>query len=144
MQTRRSAGVVFLSAIFLLVGVSLAVLIEYYPQMWGLQSGGFRQTFWLLVVAAMTFLSVSIVVAAHVLGRQSGGTGYTRQIADDMPSPVPSRSTGEQVQPSEQLKEHLHQHYGPFWRLRVRLLLVVGEPKQIAAIVPGLEKTPVA
>jgi len=125
---------------FVVVGVGLAMLIEYYPQVWGLQSGGFRQMFWLVVVAAMTFLSVSIVVAAHVLGRQSGEAGYTRQIADDTPSPVPSRSTGDHVQPLERVKEHLHQHYGPFWRLRVRLLLVVGEPKQIAAIVPGLEK----
>lgn len=36
------------------------------------------------------------------------------------------------------LKKHLRRRYGPFWRNKVRLLLVTGEPLQIAAIAPGL------
>jgi type VI secretion system protein ImpL len=36
------------------------------------------------------------------------------------------------------LKEHLRLHYGPFWRRRVRVLLVIGESRQVEAAVPGL------
>ncbi|OOG84769.1 type VI secretion protein VasK [Pseudomonas sp. A25(2017)] len=38
------------------------------------------------------------------------------------------------------LREHLRFQYGPLWRQKVRLLLIVGEPTQIAAIAPELEK----
>ena len=39
-----------------------------------------------------------------------------------------------------ELHAHLHQDYGFFWRRKVRLLLVVGEPEQIQAIAPGLTR----
>lgn len=35
-------------------------------------------------------------------------------------------------------KSRLRARYGPFWRHQVRVLLVVGESKQLAAMVPGL------
>ncbi len=37
-----------------------------------------------------------------------------------------------------ELSSHLYNHYGPFWRRKVRLLLVTGEPEQSDAIAPGL------
>ncbi|MBT9573393.1 MAG: type VI secretion protein VasK, partial [Pseudomonas umsongensis] len=37
------------------------------------------------------------------------------------------------------LKEHLHENHGFLWRRKIRLLLVVGEPAQIAAIAPNLK-----
>lgn len=37
-----------------------------------------------------------------------------------------------------ELKDHLRNRYGYFWRRKVRLLLVVGEPAQIEAIAPRL------
>ncbi|NAT57959.1 type VI secretion protein VasK [Pseudomonas syringae pv. actinidifoliorum] len=37
-----------------------------------------------------------------------------------------------------ELREHLRERYGLFWRRKVRLLLVVGEPAQIEAIAPTL------
>jgi len=37
-----------------------------------------------------------------------------------------------------ELREHLHDAYGFFWRRKVRLLLVIGEPTEIEAIAPTL------
>ncbi|MCP1446056.1 type VI secretion system protein ImpL [Pseudomonas sp. GGS8] len=37
-----------------------------------------------------------------------------------------------------ELRDHLREHYGLFWRRKIRLLLVVGEPAQIQAVAPGL------
>ncbi|NWB27837.1 type VI secretion protein VasK [Pseudomonas gingeri] len=37
-----------------------------------------------------------------------------------------------------ELVEHLRDRHGPFWRRKVRVLLVVGEPEQIEALAPGL------
>lgn len=39
-----------------------------------------------------------------------------------------------------ELRDHLRGRYGLFWRRKVRLLLVVGEPAQIEAIAPTLAK----
>ena len=39
---------------------------------------------------------------------------------------------------SREITAHLQRRYGPLWRYKVRLLLVTGEPAQIAAVAPGL------
>ena len=39
---------------------------------------------------------------------------------------------------AEDLSSHLRLQYGPLWRYKVRMLLVVGEAEQIEAIAPGL------
>ncbi|PKH18540.1 type VI secretion protein VasK [Enterobacterales bacterium CwR94] len=38
------------------------------------------------------------------------------------------------------LCKHLHTRYGPFWRYKVRLLLVVGEEDAVAALLPELSR----
>ena len=47
-------------------------------------------------------------------------------------------STQEQNASIYSLKKHLRRRYNLFWRYKVRLLLVCGEPAHIAAIAPGL------
>ncbi|WP_425469043.1 ImcF-related family protein, partial [Pseudomonas fluorescens] len=47
------------------------------------------------------------------------------------PEPPDTSKAGE-------LRDHLRTHYGFFWRRKVRLLLVVGEPAEIEAIAPTL------
>ncbi|WP_177410555.1 ImcF-related family protein [Pseudomonas sp. LH1G9] len=37
-----------------------------------------------------------------------------------------------------ELREHLREHYGLFWRHKTRLLLIIGEPTEIEAIAPTL------
>lgn len=37
-----------------------------------------------------------------------------------------------------QIQQHLRQHHGRFWRHRVRLYVVVGEPTEVEAVAPGL------
>nr|WP_285864751.1 ImcF-related family protein [Pseudomonas sp. BGr12]MDL2423416.1 type VI secretion protein VasK [Pseudomonas sp. BGr12] len=50
--------------------------------------------------------------------------------------PLPEPASSEPAK--DAIHQHLRDHYGLFWRRKVRLLLVVGEPEQIAAIAPGL------
>lgn len=59
-------------------------------------------------------------------------------------TPQYSRPAGEGAGTQERdislssLKKHLRRRYNLFWRSKVRLLLVCGEPEHIAAIAPGL------
>ncbi|HDX9181648.1 TPA: type VI secretion protein VasK, partial [Klebsiella michiganensis] len=59
-------------------------------------------------------------------------------------TPQCSRPAGEGAGTQERdislssLKKHLRRRYNLFWRSKVRLLLVCGEPEHIAAIAPGL------
>jgi type VI secretion system protein ImpL len=53
----------------------------------------------------------------------------------DLPSPEPAVLPGKR---RPEVVEHLRNHYGLFWRHKVRLLLIVGETEQIEAIAPGL------
>ncbi|WP_177410048.1 ImcF-related family protein [Pseudomonas sp. SWI36] len=39
-----------------------------------------------------------------------------------------------------QIQTHLRQHHGQFWRRRVRLYVVVGEPTEVEAVAPGLTR----
>jgi len=48
-----------------------------------------------------------------------------------VPSPLQHRNR-------EEVSSHLRNHYGIFWRWRVRVYLLVGEPEQIEAIAPTL------
>ncbi|PNB70920.1 type VI secretion protein VasK [Pseudomonas sp. GW456-E7] len=76
--------------------------------------------------------------AYHLLGRQLGRSSYSRRETDDVPEVVHGNSIDTYVQMVALIKTHLRERYGLFWRRKVRLLLVVGEPAQIDAIAPTL------
>ncbi|MCS3470503.1 type VI secretion system protein ImpL, partial [Pseudomonas sp. JUb42] len=54
--------------------------------------------------------------------------------------PLPSLPKPAAIEPNQGAKAraYLREHYGPLWRYKVRLLLVVGEPDHVEAIAPGL------
>lgn len=71
--------------------------------------------------------------------RRVVGSSYQQAIGDDLNTSALTPSKGN-VLPWEKLLTDLRERHGFFWRRKVRLLLVVGEPEQIEAIAPGLRE----
>ncbi len=141
MQFRRSVGMGVLVGLLLLTGVILGVLVWHSPESLGLAAGSDRQMIWLWVISATTLVVVVILGGYHLLGRQLGHSAYHRLDADDVVPPAQPAATASfdtRAQPNDAVKTYLRERHGPFWRQKVRLLLVVGEPVQIEAIAPGL------
>ena len=142
MQFRRIVWLVVVLAALLLVGAVSGMLIWRYPEIVGIRPGSVGQTIGLWLSAVMTFLLMAFLMAYHFLGHQLGRSAYRRQVADDLLLPeqavVTQRLDAQSAQCVDRLKKHLQARYGFFWRRRVRLMLVVGEPDHIEAIAPNL------
>ncbi|WP_416425500.1 ImcF-related family protein [Pseudomonas sp. App30] len=138
MQIRRVVQAGGLAGVLLLAGALLSVMLWYYPQWLGLRDDGDRQAQALKVVPVITGLIVLVLGAFTWLGRQIGRAADTGNDSAQ-PRPVVSPEPGaEVVQRAAILRNHLRDHYGLFWRRKVRLLWVVGEAEQVDAIAPGL------
>ncbi|SEL91262.1 type VI secretion system protein ImpL, partial [Pseudomonas agarici] len=144
MQFRRVVWLLALVVALLLIGTILSVLVWHYPAMFGFRSGSDRQTMGLWVIAATTLVLVLCVAAYHLLGQQLGHSAYLQLKADDVPPPtqigLPESLDTQTAQIISSIKVHLRDHYGLFWRRKVRLLLVIGESAEIEAIAPTLTK----
>ncbi|MHC8305776.1 ImcF-related family protein [Pseudomonas sp. PB3P13] len=142
MPFRRVVWLAVLVVALLLIGTILSVLVWHYPGVFGFRSGSDRQTTGLWVISATTLILVLCVGGYHLLGHQLGRSAYRQQEEDDIPpsaqaSDLESRDA-QAAQRVSSIKARLRDHYGLFWRRKVRLLLVVGEPDQIEAIAPTL------
>ena len=142
MHFRRIVWLVVVLAALLLVGAVSGMLIWRYPEIVGIRPGSVGQTIGLWLSATMTFLLMAFLMAYHFLGHQLGRSAYRRQVPDDLLLPeqavVTQRLDAQSAQCVDRLKKHLQARYGFFWRRRVRLMLVVGEPDHIEAIAPNL------
>lgn len=139
MQFRRFVGFWVLAGALLLAGTLLGVVVWRYPDWLSIQPGSERQTFWLVVIAATTLIVVLFLLGYHLLGRELGRSAYRKQDAKDFPQVSRSKPQVAQVaQSAVPNAAYLRERYGVFWRRKIRLLLVVGEPEQIEAIAPGL------
>ena len=114
----------------LLMALAIAVAVTLAATAWWSWGEVTLQDVVLKAVALWALLfSVSIMIwLLHQGGLRSLVEWPYRQQAVPEPQPVPHL----------EMLEHLQLHYGRFWRWRVRVLLVVGEPGQIEAIAPGL------
>ena len=142
MQFRRVVWLAVLVVALLLIGTILGVLVWHYPEVFGFRSGSDRQTTGLWVISATTLVLVMCVAGYHLLGHQLGRSAYLRQEGDDVPQPTqashPESRNAQAAQRVSSIKAYLRERYGFFWRCKVRLLLVLGEPAQIEAIAPTL------
>ncbi|OKA17915.1 hypothetical protein BOH73_21400, partial [Pseudomonas versuta] len=136
MQFRRVVWLAILLIVVLLIGTSLGVLVWHNPQVVGFKSGSERQAMGLWVIGATTLLLVMCIAGYHLLGQQLGRSAYREVEADNVPPPAPAG--GPESEEMGLLKAHLRDQYGLFWRYKVRLLLVVGEPAEIEAVAPTL------
>ena len=142
MQFRRIVLLVVLLVVLLLIGTILSVLVWHYPEVFGFRSGSDRQTMGLWVIAGTTLILVMCVTCYHLLGFQLGHSAYRCVEGDDVRQPRqagdPDSLDAEAAQRISSISSRLRARYGLFWRHKVRLLLVIGEPTEIEAIAPTL------
>ncbi|WP_434675897.1 ImcF-related family protein [Pseudomonas sp. D3-10] len=98
--------------------------------LWGL--GTWVALFWF---CPMILLAWDRLTVRQAQRSTPGGIG---SVAASRLNPQPDLKDDEEK--LARLRENLHFQYGPLWRHKVRLLLIVGEPTQIAAIAPELAK----
>ncbi len=140
MHTNRSMWLWVVVGLVLLVGVSLCLLVWWRPELLGIRPGTAEQTTWWMASFGLILLVSALTGGYLLMGRKVGRVSYRQQPGDDLVIPVPGTAaeTKEDSSFVSELRDHLHDHYGFFWRRKFRLLLVVGEPAQIEAIAPGL------
>lgn len=129
--------------LFLLAGAVLCWLVWQHPERVGLIPGTPQRDRWLTGLVVGTGILTLCALLSYAGTRLSGRKHFDelRQQAqgDDAPLPEDNAQAGEtqQGEPSR-LKTRLRRRYGLFWRDKVRLLMVVGEPDEIAALAPQL------
>ncbi|WP_339505585.1 ImcF-related family protein, partial [Pseudomonas sp. RL_105y_Pfl2_101] len=140
MQLRSFIVVWAVASGLLLINAIMGAMVWRYPQWLGIQAGSDHQALGLLGISAMALLSVLFLGGFHFLGNVMGRSAYRTYQTVNGPTvdKVEPHSVNEEA--SIGLREHLRFQYGPLWRHKVRLLLLVGEPTQITAIAPELEK----
>ena len=115
-----------------------------HPEKVGLIPGSSQYTMWLTLLCTVTVgggvFSVLMVITAIVAGKDSFDRQVKNAEGDDSKKQdkKPEKDTIADEYGFRQMAVHLRRRYGLFWRSKVRLLLVTGEPGQIAAIAPQL------
>ncbi|NHB90437.1 type VI secretion protein VasK, partial [Photorhabdus tasmaniensis] len=77
----------------------------------------------MVVVSMLGFITVTLFVK--------------NKVTDTKPDTRPLLPVSEPYNYGD-LGDRLHRRYGMFWRYKVRILLLLGEPEQVEAIAPGL------
>jgi len=132
-----------IALLFLLAGVVLCWLVWQHPDRVGLVQGTLQRERWLtgLVVGTLvlTLCALLSFVGTRLAGRKHFDEIRQQAQGDDVPAEEKS-TKAEDPQQDEQsrLKTRLRRRYRLFWRYKVRLLMVVGEASEIAALAPGL------
>ncbi|WP_248744866.1 ImcF-related family protein [Pseudomonas sp. MWU12-2037] len=138
MSSRRS-WLWVLVGLVLLAAISVCLVVWWSPAVPGMRLGRDEQATGWLVTAGFTFMVLAVVAGFQLVRRKVGGLSYRHLMGNNLSTPTSAPAKGE-AHVWEKLRAHLHQRYGPFWRRKVRLLLVVGEPAHIEAMAPGLAK----
>lgn len=130
-------------ALLLVVLSGVACLIVWrYPEKTWLVKGSAEYTRWLtglcVTTAGSLLFAVLMFTSLRFSGRQSFKQALAETRGDDIRNKA-EKTDGDVLPPVFfRLQTHLRRRYASFWRSKVRLLLVCGEPAQIAAIAPGL------
>lgn len=129
---RRAGGAVWLVAF----AAALGWLVYAYGARVGLTERHQQITAFLLLAV----IALLVQTIPRALELMKARRSVERQKGDGVFPPQESSSNPEtkKLPGVAELKEHLHHQYSTFQRTRTRFILVVGEPKQIEAIAPGL------
>ncbi|WP_160287340.1 ImcF-related family protein [Pseudomonas knackmussii] len=124
---------------FLLMALLVAVLVLAGSVAWWLWEGSpslDRAALKTLLFRGLLCWAVLFALAALVWFCVQ--KGIRQLIRGRRPVKVPSSAEVLALAPKQKLAERLRSDYGLFWPLKVRLLLVVGEPAELDAVAPGL------
>ena len=129
---RRAGGAVWLVAF----AAALGWLVYAYGARVGLTERHQQITAFLLLAV----IALLVQTIPRALELMKARRSVERQKGDGVFPPQESSSNPEtkKLPGVAELKEHLDHQYTAFQRTRTRFILVVGEPKQIEAIAPGL------
>ncbi|HAI1717227.1 TPA: type VI secretion protein VasK, partial [Escherichia coli O25b:H4-ST131] len=123
------------------VVVALCTFIHRKPALLGVEPGSSQQMYWMAGVIAAGVVFLIIMGVYHLLNRHAAVQNFElrRQLAagDDYRA-VTTKKADSRHPAMVELAAFLRDRYGPFWRRKIRLLLVTGEPEQAEAIAPGL------
>ncbi|HBB3593692.1 TPA: type VI secretion protein VasK, partial [Escherichia coli] len=123
------------------VVVALCTFIHRKPALLGVEPGSSQQMYWMAGVIAAGVVFLIIMGVYHLLNRHAAVQSFElrRQLAagDDYRA-VTTKKADRRHPAMVELAAFLRDRYGPFWRRKIRLLLVTGEPEQAEAIAPGL------
>ncbi|WP_256678297.1 ImcF-related family protein [Pseudomonas sp. PB101] len=122
----------------LLLAVFLAVLIAAGIAVWWLwMEPGPVTRAWMLDVLLKAALLWALLFIMALLTWQTMLNGMRQLIIGPwLPASQPVKNDSGKDKPA--MDEALRESHGRFWRHKIRLLLIVGEPEQIKAIAPGL------
>jgi type VI secretion system protein ImpL len=98
------------------------------PGRWALTAG-------LLAVCLLIFLLESLGLFAS---RKLASLAFVERLREQLGVAAASSPPAKPDSQWTELRVHLRETYGVFWRFRVRVLLLVGEPEPLQAIAPGL------
>ncbi|MDH0288556.1 type VI secretion protein VasK [Pseudomonas sp. GD04087] len=124
-----------------LIVVALAAmgwLIWRYGERIGLVEDRDKVLAFLLLSVIVLILRFAPKLLAHVKRQQHQEQGVATGIRPASDGTLPPSS--KRASPKQEIPGQLQAQYGHFWKRKVRLLLVVGEPEQVEAVAPGLTK----
>lgn len=129
----RRAGAAVLA---IALATALAWAIWAYGAEFGLQEKQHKLFAFLLVIGVVVVGFFASRWLAHVERQSHRQQGQANKVYPQTDEPL-VLSHRPAFQPSA-VRDYLRPRFGLFWRRKVRLLLIVGEPEQIEAIAPGL------
>lgn len=132
-----------LVVVVLLITATLSWLLWRQPEVLGILPASDTYRFWQWGIPGGAFLLLLLLTFYYAAVRRAGRQAYEIQRQALKGDDTPKAETHTQAAPPLQnetapLKNRLRRRYGLFWRYKVRLLMVVGEPEQIAALAPTL------
>lgn len=138
MRSRRLVVFWLVAGILILTSSTLALLVWREPGLLGVQPGSERQSTWLWFIGGLSSVALMLGVIFYWLTMRVGRSAFDEQTAGEA-SPAgqkPHAAKGNEA--ATPIITELRKRYGYFWRLKTRLLLIVGEPEEIKAIAPTL------
>lgn len=129
-----------LCIVILGLGSGICLLLILHPELINIQRDSVVWCVSLIAAAFITLMLFSGVLILMFTSRKIGGYGYLKAKAltagkENSKAPEENNVADEGFR---KIASHLRRRHGLFWRNKIRLLLVCGEPKHIAAIAPGL------
>lgn len=144
MPIKRARLLMVVLSFALLIFVLVGVAFWLYPSAFDFAFGSIEGWDLSVVLLGIALLIVLVTIGGLVLARRFGASNYRHLTEGGAQSVAEIRSEashafyGAAADSLPLSRMHLRQQYGWFWSREIQLLLVVGEPTHVNAIVPGL------